>query len=470
MIANFVYLSFFFNFNKKRSLQYKTLANYNKNLSLDEANKKKERKKIKKNKTTLKTTNSLSTSTPSTSVANRTARLKLTTSTKSPSKIENQKSKLTLDNSSLKKIATKTKQDKLNRTLSSEDNNKKDIVSAISSSFLSNTASNSNTLLKGELHNQAKSFTPLHLTTTNGKILAAVLAEHKKIAAVGYQPDFEMIKNAIEAGKTSSKTDLLVNNNNNNSTGTYILTNNNHNNAKLINTITNHSQANQTSKNNSNADDYKRHQIYKRNPYLATNLDASASDKNSKIKSNSFDSNVAKKSDKMPDSMVDLLNRSAKAREPLITKRKTQIKSDSFDSGTSSPTNSNRSIIADLKYTTTKNTNNNKLISSTTTANKGRSDFARTYALSSSKSPIINDRSISSKRKNNLIRSNTLTDLNNLNSIQVSTNNNSTLSSATNNIKETKNSILYRRPRSDYVTSKYSLLKSKSTHSLNKID
>ena len=449
-----------------------------KNISLEGTDKKKERtKQIFK---TIKT-NSLPTSTPTSSTAVPSSALKLTT--RSQTKIENPKSKLNLANA---RKLTKTK-DKLNRTLSGEEPKSNDSSASrllSTATKLSNTSStnnsiqsssNSNVLTRtnnGELrNNRAKSFTPINLTS--GTQLAAVLAEHKKLAAVGYQPDHEMIQKTIEVGTSNisqlnSPVNVSTSTNTTTTNHQTLLTN------SYTNQLTNHKTklTSSLNKQSSSLDDNKRQvdennneltaeerkrQLYLRSPYLAQALDSATNNSNSKPD--------------MPDSMAYLLSRSAKAREPLaktskkqlIVKRKASaIRSDSLDSGTCSPT-TERSYGSKMSSKKTALANNK--LTTTSPTNSRNSDFARTYALNSSKSPAA---IVSNKTGHGLVRSrsNTLVDLGStLNSGQSSSASNSSSYALT-----TPNSILHRRPRSDYVNSKYSLLKSKSTHSLNKID
>ena len=453
----------------------------------------------------------LSSAAASTSAGRRAAASKLA-GPRSP-KIENPKLNLEQANSvpDTRRMG-RPKDSKPNRSLSGEEENKKSGrlsnevgLPASDSSTAASTQSSSITLARKETNgeflrnNRAKSFTPIALTS--GSQLAAVLAQHKKLAAVGFQPDHEMIQRTIEVGTskmgqangpasttTSHNTHASLTGSHPNSHHHALTLNTNAKNKfHLTNQTKNKRFANgqpsledqvQTDENNNElptAEERKR-QLYLRSPYLAQAIDSGKKTKtldeyNKHILFGTNDANDSfELSDtarpEMPDSVADLLTRSAKAREPLakplakplnkqlISKRKAgQIKQDSFDSGTSSPTSS-RSV-ADLKYgSPAKNTN--KLAT--------RNDFARTYALSSSQSPSVADRSASDKGAGGLVRSSTLTNLNTLAVASSKTPSGYPAPAAA------TNSILPRRPRSDYVNSKYSLLKSKSTHSLNKID
>lgn len=474
-------------------------------ISLGAENKKKEITKRAATKTMQ--TNPLATSTATTSSANRTTASRL-----AGRPVKTEASKLTLDQSNSANNARRIRPNKDSKLMSEEKKATGPRSSAAtaaaaspatdSSSAASSSTQSSSTLARkdtnGEFlrNNRAKSFTPI--TLTSGSQLAAVLAQHKKLAAVGYQPDHAMIQKTIEVG--TSKIGQLngpasTHNDHASLTGSHPNSQNNaHTNAKskfLTNQTKNKRFAARQSpekvqatvdENNNNiseplltAEERKR-QLYLRSPFLAQALDGSKpaqtlDEYNKRILFGTDDANDSfdlggKTRSEMPDSVADLLTRSAKAREPLakplnkqlIAKRKAgQIKQDSLDSGTSSPTS--RSI-ADLKYG-----------SPAKSANKlaTRNDFARTYALSSSQSPSITDRSASepnSAAAAGLVRSNTLTNLNTLAGTQ-----SAGKTPASTGFPTTSNSIsLSRRPRSDYANSKYSLLKSKSTHSLNKID
>lgn len=449
-----------------------------KNLSLD---------RNKKNERVHKTTSSniktnLSPKTPTATTSSSFNMTKLTSARLPSSRNENQeslKSKLSASTASsldsTQKLS-KTK-DKLSRTLSNEEQKAK--LSTNNNIISKNNTNSTNALIgkkeNGELRNRAKSssFTPIHLTS--GMQLAAVLAEHKKLEAVGYKPDHDMIQKTIEIG--TSKIGQLNNNQSspintinsltNNSTK---LNNNKINQAKYKSLSLNDDDNSQKFDENNNelvtAD--KQRKIYLSNPKY---LGQKALDSSTKYSANDQNKNL-------PDSMNDLLNRSAKAREPLsktvnkqfINKRKAPIKDSSLDSGTSSPTRSSTSLMKTNKPPTT--------------LSKGRSDFARNYALTSKPSPL-NDRS---NKQTNLVRSNTFSDLNEeINSIGknnslntgnfININNTSSLGNSNINpspysTSSNASAIIHRNPRSDYAkTSKYTtLLKSKSTHSLNKID
>lgn len=478
-------------------------------ISLDEENKKKEITKRQLAKTIQ--TNSLATSTAS-SANNRTTATASRLAARS-ARTENPKLTLEQQNSANNtRRISRSKDSKLMNSLSGEEK-KATLSSAVtspatdSSSAASSSTQSSSTLARKETNgeflrnNRAKSFTPI--TLTSGSQLAAVLAQHKKLAAVGFQPDHAMIQKTIEVGTSkigpanasthnnhASLTDSHHNAHHHNAT-----TNAKNNKFHLTNQTKNkrfaarNSQASPAEKmqaaavvdeNNSSSSEpltaeERKRQLYLRSPFaLEGSKPAKTLDEyNKRILFGTNDANDSfdlgdKARPEMPDSVADLLTRSAKAREPfakplnkqLITKRKAgQIKQDSLDSGTSSPTSS-RSI-TDLKYG-----------SPAKSANKlaTRNDFARTYALSSSQSPSITDRSASDQSAataaaSGLVRSSTLTNLNTLAGAQSATSDKTPSGYPT-----TGNSILPRRPRSDYANSKYSLLKSKSTHSLNKID